>query len=139
MHKGTLKPPISTRAGLDNHIDKDKGNQIPMEKRYHENLDQLRILTQKILTTWFFVGMPLSILLSGLYMVFGFALPPLLFFLPGLTYLSGGLLGCIVSGESLRRNHQPNSQFVGSLLILATSIGFLVMGIIFATVGFRRF
>ena len=110
-----------------------------MYKRYYENSDQWRKYTRKILTTWFFVGMPLSILLSGLYMVVGFTLPPLLFFLPGLTYLSGGLLGCIVSGESLRRNHELNSQFVGSLLILAASIGFLVMGIIFAIVGFRRF
>lgn len=109
-----------------------------MDKRYLENSAQWREYTQKILTTWFFVGMPLSILLSGLYMLLGFALPPLLFFLPGLTYLSGGLLGCIVSGESLRRNHQPNSQFVGSLLILTASLGFLVMGIIFAVVGFRR-
>ena len=109
-----------------------------MDNRYHENSNQWREYTQKILITWFFVGMPLSILLSGLYMVFGFALPPLLFFLPGLTYLSGGLMGSIVSGESLRRSRELNSQFFGSLLILVVSIGFLSMGIIFATIGFRR-
>ena len=109
-----------------------------MDKTYHKNSDQWRENVQIILTNWFFVGMPLSILLSGLYMVFGFALPPVLFFLSGLTYLSGGLLGSIVSGESLRKSHQLNSQFVGSLLILLASIGFLVIGIIFAAVGFRR-
>jgi hypothetical protein len=115
-----------------------KGNPVLMDKRYAENSNQWREYAQKILTTWFFVGMPLSILLSGLYMVLGFALPPLLFFLPALTYLSGGLLGSVVSGESLRRSHQLNTQFFGSLLILAVSIAFLVMGIIFAAAGFRR-
>lgn len=120
------------------HYAENKGNSVPMDKTYHKNSDQWRENVQIILTNWFFVGMPLSILLSGLYMVFGFALPPVLFFLSGLTYLSGGLLGSIVSGESLRKSHQLNSQFVGSLLILLASIGFLVIGIIFAAVGFRR-
>src|SRR5437868_5037926 len=121
---------------LDSNIEAVKVNSVLMDKRNHETLDHWREYTQRILITWFFIGMPLSILLSGLYMVVGFALPPLLFFLPGLTYLSGGLLGSIVSGESLRRRHQLNSQFVGSLLILVASIGFLVMGVIFAAVGF---
>src|SRR5947209_1725689 len=120
------------------HEEGGKGNPSAMDKRYHENSDQWREHVQKILTTWFFVGMPLSILLTGLYTAAGFALPPLLFFLPCLTYLSGGLMGSIVSAESLRRSHELNSQFIGSLLILAASIGFLVMGIIFAIVGFRR-
>lgn len=120
------------------HDEEGKANSSSVEMKYHENSNHWREYAQKILTTWFFVGMPLSILLSGLYMVVGFTLPPLLFFLPGLTYLSGGLVGSIVSGESLRRSHQLNSQFFGSLLILAVSIGFLVMGIIFAAVGFRR-
>ena len=118
--------------------EENKGNSVRMDKTYNKHSDQWCERVQIILTNWFFVGMPLSILLSGLYMVFGFALPPVLFFLPGLTYLSGGLVGSIVSGESLRRSHQLNSQFVGSLLILLTSIGFLVIGIIFAAVGFRR-
>lgn len=109
-----------------------------MDKRYYENSDHWREYTQKLLTTWFFVGMPLSILLSSLYMMLGFTLPPLLFFLPGLTYLSGGLLGIIVSGESLRRSHQLNSHLLGSLLILTASIGFLAMGIIFFVAGIRR-
>jgi hypothetical protein len=120
------------------HNEAGKGNSIHTDKTYHKNSDQWRGRVQILLSNWFFVGMPLSILLSGLYMMFGFALPPVLFFLPGLTYLSGGLLGSIVSGESLRSSHQLNSQFVGSLLILLASIGFLVIGIIFAAVGFRR-
>jgi hypothetical protein len=118
--------------------EEDKGNPALVDKRHHENSDQWKERIEELLTIWFFVGMPLSILLSGLYMVVGFALPPLLFFLPSLTYLSGGLLGSIVSGESLRSSHKLNSQFFGSLLILAVSIGSLSMGIIFAAVGFRR-
>jgi hypothetical protein len=60
--------------------EENKGNSVPMDKTYHKNPEQWREHVQIILTNWFFVGMPLSILLSGLYMVFGFALPPVLFF-----------------------------------------------------------
>ena len=106
--------------------------------KHHASVDRWRKPVQLILTIWFFIGMPLSILLSGFYMLFGFALPPILFFLPSLTYLSGGILGVIVSGESLVRSKHSDSQFFGGFLILVVSIAFLSMSIIFAAVGFRR-
>jgi hypothetical protein len=91
-----------------------------------------------IVAIWFFAGMPLSMVLSGLAFVAGVPLPPLLFFLTSLVYLSGGLLGGIWCGESLRRRDLSGPHLGGSLFILVASIGFLYLAIIFAVMGFRH-
>jgi len=91
-----------------------------------------------IVAIWFFAGMPLSMLLRGLAFVAGVTFPPLLFFLTSLVYLSGGLLGGVWSGESLRRRDLYGPHLGGSLFIIAASIGFLCLAIIFAVMGFRR-
>ena len=91
-----------------------------------------------LLQVWFFVGMPLSMALSGLSFVAGIPSPPLLFFLSSMIYLSGSLLGGLWSGENLRRQGLSRSDRVGTLFVLVASVGFLCLGIIFAVVGFRR-
>jgi hypothetical protein len=87
---------------------------------------------------WFFAGMPLSMVLSGLSFVVGVPFPGLLFFLSSMIYLSGSLLGGLWSGENLRRQELSRADRVGTLLVLVASVGFLCLGIIFAVVGFRR-
>jgi hypothetical protein len=91
-----------------------------------------------IFAIWFFAGMPVSMLLNGLYFVAGVPLPALLFFLSSLIYLSGSLLGGLWSGEHLRRKGISGSGLVGTVLVFSASVGFLCLGIIFAVVGFRH-
>ncbi len=91
-----------------------------------------------LFATWFFAGMPLSMVLSGLSFVAGVPSPPLLFFLSSMIYLSGSLLGGLWSGENLRRQRLSRSDRVGALFVLVASVWFLCLGIIFAVVGFRR-
>jgi hypothetical protein len=105
-----------------------------MTERHQRLISQARIL----LATWFFVGMPLSMVLNGLYFVAGVPLPSLLFFLSSMVYLSGSLLGVLWSEENLRRRGFFSANFVGTLLVLAVSIGFLFLGIAFAVIALRR-
>ncbi len=91
-----------------------------------------------ILSIWFFVGMPLSMLLSSLYSFFGAAQPPLLFFLTSMTYLSGSMLGGLWSAESLRKSRNARIDILGPLCVLVASIGFLCLGIVFAVIAFKR-
>ncbi len=91
-----------------------------------------------LLATWFFVGMPLSIVLNGLYFVAGVPLPALLFFLSSMVYLSGSLLGVLWSEENLRRRGFSSANFVGTLFVLAVSIGFLFLSAAFAVIALRR-
>jgi hypothetical protein len=97
--------------------------------------DKLRTL----FAIWFFAGMPLSMVLSGLFFVAGVPSPPLLFFLSSAIYLSGSLLGGLWSGENLRRQGLSRPDRVGTLFVLAASVGFLCLGIIFAVMGFRAY
>ena len=72
-----------------------------MDKKTVERYAHVIGHVRTIVAIWFFAGMPLS----GLAFVAGVTFPPLLFFLTSLVYLSGGLLGGVWSGESLRRRH----------------------------------
>jgi hypothetical protein len=90
------------------------------------------------LAVWFFAGMPLSIGLSGLYFVAGIPVPPLLNVLLSMVYLSGSLLGVLWSGDNLCRQKLARAELAGSLFVLAVSIGFLLLGIVFAFRAFRR-
>ena len=116
----------------------DNLSQVAMDKKNVERhtrvIDRLRTL----FAIWFFAGMPLSMVLSGLFFVAGVPFPPLLFFLSSMVYLSGSLLGGLWSGENLRRQGLSRSDRAGALLVLIMSAGFLCLGIIFAVVGFRR-
>jgi hypothetical protein len=91
-----------------------------------------------IFAIWFFAGMPLSMLLNGLYFVAGVPLPALLFFLSSLIYLSGSLLGGLWSGEHLRRKRISGWELVGTLLVFSASVGFLCLSIVFAVIAFGR-
>ncbi len=55
-----------------------------------------------LLCMWFLAGMPLSNMLSGIYSFAALPFPPLLFFLSGMIYLTGGLLGGIWSNKGSR-------------------------------------
>jgi hypothetical protein len=105
-----------------------------MVERHERLISQVRT----ILATWFFVGMPLSMTLNGLYFVAGVPLPALLFFLSSMVYLSGSLLGVLWSEKSLRKRGFSSANFIGTLLVLAVSIGFLFLGIAFAVIALRR-
>jgi hypothetical protein len=88
-----------------------------------------------LLAIWFFAGMPLNMLLSWLYFFVGGPLPGILFLLSSLVYLSGGLLGILWSIESLRKQGSIHWNSLGVLLVLAISIGFLYLGVLFALKG----
>jgi uncharacterized membrane protein YciS (DUF1049 family) len=109
-----------------------------MNKKMVERYEHLSGYLCTALGIWFFVGMPLSMVLSGLYFLVGVPLPPLLFFLPSMTYLSGGFLGGLWSGESLRRKALSRTELIGVLFVLGISVGFLLVGVVFAVIGFRR-
>jgi|SRR2546421_7662938 hypothetical protein len=105
-----------------------------MVERHQRLMSQIRIL----LATWFFVGMPLSMVLNGLYFIAGVPLPALLFFLSSMIYLSGSLLGVLWSEENLRRRGFSGANFVGTIFVLTVSIGFLFLGVAFAVIALRR-
>ncbi len=91
-----------------------------------------------LLCVWFLVGMFLNLLLSGIYSVAGLLLPPLFFFLSGMIYLAGGLLGCMWSGENLHLGGLSRTDVIVTLFVLLLSIGFLLLGILFVVIGFRH-
>lgn len=91
-----------------------------------------------LLCVWFFTGMPLSMLLSGIYSVLSLPLPPLFFFLSSMIYLTGGLLGGMWSRESFYRSGLSYTDVVVTLLVLIISIGFLLLGIFFLIHGFQH-
>ena len=82
--------------------------------------------------------MSLSMLLNGVYFFAGVPLPPLLYFLSSVIYLTGGLLGGMWSRESLRRRSLCNADVFVTLFVLLLSVGFLLVSIIFIVIGFRR-
>jgi hypothetical protein len=82
--------------------------------------------------------MPLSMALSGLYFAAGVPLPPLLFFLSSMVYLSGGMLGGLWSRENLRRKGLSSSDLIGMLFVLTMSTGFLFLGIAFTVIAFQH-
>jgi hypothetical protein len=82
--------------------------------------------------------MPLSMALSGLYFAAGVPLPPLLFFLASLIYLSGGLLGGLWGRENLRRKGLSSTDLIGTLFVLTVSMGFLFLGIAFTVIAFQH-
>lgn len=91
-----------------------------------------------VLAIWFFAGMPLTLMLSGLYTVAGIPTPPLIVLLCGMIYLSGGVLAGLWSCKSLQNWRRSLWNLVGSLIVLTASIGFLIIGIIFAIKGILR-
>jgi len=91
-----------------------------------------------VLCMWFLAGMSLNMGLSGVYFFVGVPLPPLLFFLSGMIYLTGGLLGGMWSRESLRRRNLSSSDGIIALFVLLLSVGFLLLSIVFVVIGFRR-
>ena len=91
-----------------------------------------------ILAIWFFVGMPLTMLLSILYSFFGIPQPPLLFFLTSVTYFSGSILGGTWSGGQLWKSTNSRIVFLGLLCVLIASGGFLCLGIVFVFIAFKR-
>ncbi len=105
-----------------------------MIERYKRFLAFLR----PVLSIWFFVGMPLSMLLSSLYSFFGLPQPPLLLLLASMIYLSGSILGGLWSGESLCKQRNALVDTLGPLCVLTGSVGFLCLGIVFAVIAFKR-
>ncbi|GAC1393180.1 MAG: hypothetical protein NVSMB38_20100 [Ktedonobacteraceae bacterium] len=91
-----------------------------------------------VVCVWFLAGMSLSMVLSGVYFFVGVPLPPLLFFLSGMSYLTGGLLGGIWSRETLRRRGLSSTDVFVALFVLLLSIGFLFASIVFVVIGFQR-
>ena len=91
-----------------------------------------------VVCVWFLAGMSLSMLLSGVYFFAGVPLPPLLFFLSSMIYLTGGLLGGMWSRESLRRRDLCSADVFVALFVLLLSVGFLLASVIFVVIGFRR-
>ncbi len=91
-----------------------------------------------VLCMWFLTGMPLSILLSGIYSFMGVPLPSLFFFLSSLVYLTGGLLGGMWSRESLRRKSLLSTDGMIILFVLLLSAGFLLVGSVFIVIGFQH-
>jgi hypothetical protein len=91
-----------------------------------------------VLCMWFLAGMPLSMVLSGVYSLLGMPLPPLFFFLSSMVYLTGGLLGAMWSRESLRRKGLPFTDGMVALFVLIVSVGFLFLSIVFVITGFQR-
>lgn len=92
----------------------------------------------RLLCIWFFAGMPLSMLLNSLYFVLGIPLPPIIFFLFSLIYLSGSTLAGLWCLDSFTRKRLVPSSLVGSLFVLAASIIFLFFAIVFIVIGFQR-
>ena len=105
-----------------------------MPERYKRFITFLR----PILSIWFFVGMPLSMLLTSLYSFLGVSQPPLLFLLASMTYFSGSLLGGVWSAGSLCRPRKARIELLGPLCVLIASVGFLCLGIAFAVVAWKR-
>jgi hypothetical protein len=105
-----------------------------MTERYKRLIAFLR----PVLSIWFFVGMPLSMLLSGLYFFFGISQPPLLYFLASMTYLSGGVLGGLWSGEHMWKHRKAHIDLLGPLCVFIVSGGFLCVGIVFAVIAYKH-
>lgn len=91
-----------------------------------------------LMCMWFLAGMPLSMLLSGVYSLLGVPLPPLFFFLSSMVYLTGGLLGGRWSSESLYRKGLPSVDGIVALFVAIVSVGFLFLSIVFVVIGFQR-
>jgi hypothetical protein len=91
-----------------------------------------------LLCMWFLAGMLLSMLLSSISWLVGVPLPAVFFFLSGMVYLTGGLLGGLWSRESLRRKGLSYPDVIVALFVLIISIGFLLLSVVFAVKGFQR-
>ncbi len=91
-----------------------------------------------VLCMWFLAGMPLSIMLSGIYSFVGVPLPPIFFFLSSMVYLTGGLLGGIWGKESLRQKGFRSADVMLALFVLLLSVSFLLVGIVFVIIGFQH-
>jgi len=91
-----------------------------------------------LLCMWFLAGMPLSMVLSGVYSLLGVPLPPLFFFLSSIVYLTGGLLGGMWSRESFRRTGLPSTDGIVALCVAIVSVSFLFLSIVFLVTGFQR-
>lgn len=87
---------------------------------------------------WFLAGTTVSMFINGIYALVGMPLPPLFFFLSGMVYLTGGLLGCIWSRESLRRNGLSHTDAFVTLFVLLVSVGFLLLSVVFVVLGLHR-
>ncbi len=109
-----------------------------MQRKNTANQVSLLRSLHRTLAVWFFGGMPLSLGLSGLYFVAGIPLPSLLNILSSLVYLSGSLLGGLWSSENLRKRRLASAELVSTLFVLIFSLGFLLLGCIFALRAFRR-
>jgi len=55
-----------------------------------------------------------------------------------MIYLTGGLLGGMWSRERLRLRGLSRAEVLVTLFVLLLSISFLLLGILFVVVGFRR-
>lgn len=93
---------------------------------------------RSLLAIWFFVGMPLNMLLNWLYFFVGGSVPGILSLLSGLVYLSGGLLGIAWSREKMQKQQKILWEKVVVWLLLIVSVGFLFLGILFIMIGLRR-
>src|SRR4051794_7393750 len=78
---------------------------------------------------WFFMGMPLSMLVSACYFMLALPPPALFFFLTGFVYLNGAFLGGLWSREHLLRADASSWDRVGAVLVLGASLGFVMIGI----------
>jgi hypothetical protein len=88
--------------------------------------------------TWFFAGMPLSMLVSVCYFMLALPPPALFFFLTSFVYLNGAFLGSLWSIEHLLRADASSWDRIGAVLVLGASFGFLTVGIAFALIGMHH-
>ena len=113
-------------------------DQISMQKVIREEhthfIDRLRNLC----AIWFFVGMPLNMLLSWIYFFAGIPLSPLPLLLSSLIYVSGSLLGGLWTREQLCRKRLSGSALIGTLVVFGVSAGLLCIGIVFAVIAFQH-
>jgi uncharacterized membrane protein len=111
---------------------------LPMQKASREEhayfIDRLR----KLCAIWFFVGMPLNMLLSWVYFFAGIPLSSLPLFLSSLIYVSGSLLGGLWTREQLCRKRLYGSALIGTLVVFGVSAGLLCVGIVFAVIAFQH-
>ena len=106
-------------------------NPIGRQQRFPNRLGTL-------LCMWFLAGMLLSMLLSGIYSFVGVPLPAVFFFLSGVVYLTGGLLGGMWSREGIRKRGLSHPDVIVALFVLIISIGFLLLSGVFVVIGFQR-
>lgn len=106
-----------------------------MIERYNK---RLTAFLRPVLGVWFFAGMPLCMLLSSLYTFLGMPQPPVFFLLASVTYFSGSVLGGLWSGRSLWKQRTTCIDILGPLCVLIASIGFLILGMVFAVIAVER-